>query len=511
MSYMAGFSNRVAVFPSCSAAPRLALRRAASACSSAIHHTSNRTLDAGFSGWHSPRRRPQHRHLASRAHLQPAHGSRLLPRPLRHACAWATASSATSAFDYGPLMFLPAVWLRSCLHLTSGDAFYLWWVLNWVGGTALLWWTVQQLPAPPRHRTWIFSIGMALLLTCCRPVASTTHRSAIPLPAPQPWRCTALCGALFRSALALALLCEAVVMAYSPEQGISFALATVLFFAVCRPRQASHPSHGPLCRRICRRRRPCRTPRSAANHHRLRRRRLRPAPPLFDRHARARHAAATLRLRRHRRPLPGHTKPSGTLPHRHRSLRHPRRVRPRRRRPHLRQHHACRAGHAPGPLPHATRPLGWHRPRFAAGRACHLPSTSQRSVRCLRAARRGTSPGHAAPTRCIGRRPGHGARCSRTPAQRRLVRTKSQPQIFAPFGYSQPASQRVPLPISTGRLAGYGLVSERFPQAKIAELQQPQRHLPPLPPHFDQSCAVPTAVWLHDVLRLTLDGWYTPA
>ncbi len=409
------------------------------------------------------------------------------------------------SFDYGPLMFLPAVWLRGLLHLTPGDAFYLWWVLNWVGGTALLWWTLQRLPAPPRHRTWLFVIAMALLLTML-PTSGVNYT---------PLRYTlasaaamAVYGVQRRSvplALALGLLCEAAVLAYSPEQGISFALGTILFFAVgLRRRSVVVPllvftaaSAGLLT--VAARLGLFQTIVDfGGGGYDL--------PLLFSTSTLV---LVTLLL------LSGCAAIGAFFQHAE-------------HRPELyliavalfatpAAFGRADAGHIfvnTMPAVLVTLLILFRAPRgrwagIALAALLAVPAVflqlpnglygvfGPHVVQHLRAMLH--QPGLAVDTQATERA-----------AIGRLLTGQSEPQIFAPFGYSQPASQRIPLPISTGRLAGYGLVSERFPQAKIAELQRRNDTYLLLPSHFDQACEAPSAEWLHAVLRLTLNGWYTP-
>lgn len=409
------------------------------------------------------------------------------------------------SFDYGPLMFLPAVWLRSLLHLTPGDAFYLWWVMNWVGGTALLWWTLQRLPAPPRHRTWLFAIAMALLLTML-PTSGVNYT---------PLRYTlgsaaamAVYGVQRRSvplALALGLICEAAVLAYSPEQGISFALGTVLFFAVAVRRWSAilpvvvftAASAGLLM--VAARLGLFQTIVDfGGGGYDL--------PLLFST---ATLALVTLLL------LSGCVAIGSFF-----------------------QHTQNRAEVYLIAIALFATPAAFGRADAGHIFVNTMPAVLVTLLTLLRASwGRWAGMALAAllavpavflqlPNGLYGvfgphvvqhlqamlhqPSPAVDTQSTERAAIKRLLTQQSEPQIFAPFGYSQPASQRVPLPISTGRLAGYGLVSERFPQAKIAELERRNDMYLLLPPHFDRACEAPSAQWLHDVLRLTLNGWYTP-
>jgi hypothetical protein len=140
-------------------------------------------------------------------------------------------------FDYGPLLFLPAVWLARLLHLSLGDGYYLFWTSQWVLGVAALWLLVQWLPAKPAARTPVFLLFWALLmLSFVDGGASYTPLRFVsaPLLAVAVYR-------LYHSAtrmlvvFAVAASGSALLLLYSPEQAAVFVAGSLLFFTLCVP------------------------------------------------------------------------------------------------------------------------------------------------------------------------------------------------------------------------------------------------------------------------------------
>ncbi len=506
MSSMAGFNNRVLVLTLLLASAALGLLTRGFGLHLGTQQTSNRTPHRWVSAvavllaavlsiaiW-----------LRARTSVPLSEATYFLDRYSMHRMGYRLFRDIS--FDYGPLMFFPAVWLSTLLRLTAGDGAYLWWVLNWVAGTALLWWTVQQLPAPPRHRTGLFVFAMAMLL----PLLAQSAVNYTPLRYILGSACAMSVYRLSRrspgAALALAALCQAVVLAYSPEQGISFALATVLFFAVCvRGRAVVLPL------------------------------------ALF-----AAATAATVAIAAHLGLLQtmldfgggGYNLPllfnTGTVllvtllllagsvaigAFFDKTV----------DRPELyliaialfatpAAFGRADAGHIfVNALPallvvllvlFRTPHVRW------AGIALACTLAVPAFFLQLRGALYGIFGPHlAAHMRAMLHQPSTAtdAQAAQRASIAALLQHQSEPQLFAPLGYLQPAAQRVPLPVYTGRFFGYGLVSERFPQAKIAELHSRNDTWLLLPKGFDFACAVPTSTWLHNVLRLSLNGWYTPA
>jgi hypothetical protein len=145
-------------------------------------------------------------------------------------------------FDYGPLMFYPAVWIARIGHISLGHAFYLAWVVQVALGNWVLWKVVQTAARGTGHGRAIF-----LLLWAFFAVSLTDSG-----PNYTPLRfCAALGFALWIHALytrgashlatfGVASAASTLLLIYSPEQGIALTLGTILFFLICvrpaRPR-----------------------------------------------------------------------------------------------------------------------------------------------------------------------------------------------------------------------------------------------------------------------------------
>lgn len=149
-------------------------------------------------------------------------------------------------FDYGPLLYYPSWWIAEALHIPVGHAYYLFCMLQWVTGEMLLWHVLSSLPSRPFHRAFTFAAFTLLWFT------SITDQGA--QYTPLRFVLTSVCalwvhGLWLRRtrasnafamlpAMAAAALCFVGLLLYSPEQGIGFAAATVLFFAAGVRRRA---------------------------------------------------------------------------------------------------------------------------------------------------------------------------------------------------------------------------------------------------------------------------------
>ena len=138
-------------------------------------------------------------------------------------------------FPYGPLMFLPTVWLAKGFHLAYGDAYFLTWACEVVAGLYLLWKTVDLAAGSSVRAQWIFAAHATFFVaavtveglqyTPLRFFASTAlamcverlYRSGKPLP-----------QVFMAASLGCVLL-----LFFSPEMGIQFFGATLLYFGLC--------------------------------------------------------------------------------------------------------------------------------------------------------------------------------------------------------------------------------------------------------------------------------------
>lgn len=138
-------------------------------------------------------------------------------------------------FDYGPLMFYPAVWIARTCHIALGNGYYIAWILQWALGTWLLWKAVEVAARGTRHGRTIFLLLWFFFLTGL-PDSGSNYT---------PLRCCATLafalgvhrlyarGASNFAIFGLAAIGAAAMLFYSPEQGIAFTLGTILFFVIC--------------------------------------------------------------------------------------------------------------------------------------------------------------------------------------------------------------------------------------------------------------------------------------
>jgi hypothetical protein len=139
------------------------------------------------------------------------------------------------AFDYGPLMFYPPVWIAHLCHISPGNAHYAAWTLQWALGVWTLWKIVDIAARGTRHGRTIFLFLWAFLL-----IALINGG-----PNYTPLRfCGALAFALgvhhlhARGApslltFGLASIGATTMFFYSPEQGIVLTAGTAIFFLLC--------------------------------------------------------------------------------------------------------------------------------------------------------------------------------------------------------------------------------------------------------------------------------------
>lgn len=148
-------------------------------------------------------------------------------------------------FDYGPLLYFPAWWLAALIHRPVGHGYYLFWTIEWVAGTLLMWVVVSALRARTIDRVLAFTIFTLVWLTSVidQGAQYTPLRfiitSACALGVYRLWRRPVRLARL--TAMSAAGLCYAALLLYSPEQGIGFAVATVLFFVICVRRDTLLP------------------------------------------------------------------------------------------------------------------------------------------------------------------------------------------------------------------------------------------------------------------------------
>jgi hypothetical protein len=135
-------------------------------------------------------------------------------------------------FSYGPLMFYLPIWISRSAHLSMTDSYLLAWLLQWVAGIVVLWKLVGLAAGGSRQGQAIYllfwgSFAGALLDvgTNYTPLRFTSG----PLLAFLVYRLYVLRSSSLL-AFALAAMSIPLLMFYSPEQGLCFAAASILFF-----------------------------------------------------------------------------------------------------------------------------------------------------------------------------------------------------------------------------------------------------------------------------------------
>ncbi len=412
----------------------------------------------------------------------------------------------TMTFDYGPLMFYPVVWLSRLTHGSLRNSFFLCWGAAWIAGTALLWDGVRRLAAPVGHRVAAFGALLVLLL----PSIYSGGLNYTPLRyVLAPWFAVLVYQVHRRSigrALVLAFGGVCITLLYSPEQGIGFLLATLLFFAVCvRTRAVAMPLvlFAVACGVLL----------AAAKRAGLLQTMLDfggggyDFPLLLSTRTvllvalliiagcvvlQSFYDGATDRPKLYLVAVALCLLPSALG--------------------------RADAGHLLVNTLAAVvvvllvvwRTPGMRVPSMALAAALvgHVLWTQ-----VVPGFYRTFGPHLVAHARQMLHPPGTGGDAATTAelaAVQMLLRGTSLPTLFAPLGYPQPALPTVPLPIATGRFFGFGLVSERFVQAKLDEIEQRQDHLLLVPAAYRGFCWTPDAVYLHEVLRAELNPWYVP-
>ena len=159
-------------------------------------------------------------------------------------------------FDYGPLLYYPSWWLAAVLHMPVGHAYYLFCLLEWVAGVLLLWDVIGRLRSRRWDRVFTFSVLVLAWLTSITDQGAQytplrfVMSSACALWVHRLWQRGARkkTRAALLPAMAAAGLCFIGLLLYSPEQGIGFLAATVLFFAAgVRRREVAVPLAGSRC------------------------------------------------------------------------------------------------------------------------------------------------------------------------------------------------------------------------------------------------------------------------
>ena len=147
-------------------------------------------------------------------------------------------------FAYGPAhLYIPVLFMH-LIHGSVIHGYYAWWILQWLGGTAMLWATIRLLPFPLPHRRIIFWIVFAIQLpaiiaegTAYTPTRTIGSAFFVVLVA---WLFNHGKKPLFIAGTAI--LCVGAALSISPEQGIAvFSGLLIWFILLARPRAGLFP------------------------------------------------------------------------------------------------------------------------------------------------------------------------------------------------------------------------------------------------------------------------------
>ncbi len=136
-------------------------------------------------------------------------------------------------FDYGPLLFYPAIWWQHLTHRGIAGAYFGTWILQWLLGIGSIWLVLSSLGADRNNRTVVFVLSSLVWMIAIVDGGSnyTPLRFMIGSIAAllvyrtrrkEPW-----------AAAAVATLSFLILFLYSVEQGVVFAAGTLLYFGLC--------------------------------------------------------------------------------------------------------------------------------------------------------------------------------------------------------------------------------------------------------------------------------------
>ena len=141
-------------------------------------------------------------------------------------------------FIYGPLLLYIPLVLHRLFRLSLLDAYFLFWVLSWVGGVYLLWLMLAwaSTSSPRKNGIYLLAFLGFIFSTISLGLNYTPLRFvAAPFVAVAVWRVLGTYPSVVPGAL-LSLAGAAWVMFSSPEQGIALCGGTLLFFLIFLPR-----------------------------------------------------------------------------------------------------------------------------------------------------------------------------------------------------------------------------------------------------------------------------------
>lgn len=136
------------------------------------------------------------------------------------------------SYTYGPLELYPPMWLHQLTNRPITTTYYVWLIVQWLVGTAMLWFTVRHLPCRLRWRGLLFWVLLELCLvtlvadgTTYNPVRlmGTAFAAVVLAEVHRRWR-----NGYATAVYALGLV--AINMGISADLGLAIAAGAVLWF-----------------------------------------------------------------------------------------------------------------------------------------------------------------------------------------------------------------------------------------------------------------------------------------
>ncbi len=139
------------------------------------------------------------------------------------------------SYTYGPLELYPPLWLHQLTGRPITTTYYVWLMLQWLLGTAMLWFTVRHLPFRIRWRPLLFWVLLELCLITM-PSDGTTYNPVRLVGT--AFAAVALARAYKRwdiwRTVTIAFALIAINTAISVDLGLAIAAGTLLWFALLR-------------------------------------------------------------------------------------------------------------------------------------------------------------------------------------------------------------------------------------------------------------------------------------
>lgn len=135
-------------------------------------------------------------------------------------------------FDYGPIMFYLPVWISRIVGISLGSGYFVGWTLQWAAGTWALWKTIAIASRGAGHGRIVFLLFWAFWLSALLDGGTnyTPFRFCASLLAAVVVERMYSQGVSLLRTFGTAAAASVCLVFFSPEQGISFSIGTLIFF-----------------------------------------------------------------------------------------------------------------------------------------------------------------------------------------------------------------------------------------------------------------------------------------